>query len=220
MSPLSKRLPYLLWATIALLPLARPATSTAQSTADFLRPGTPAPHVPPPLAPWVPWVLEGYENQRCAQLGNKPLCTWSSLTLDVNGERGRFVLQAQAEFPQALQLPGGPGHYPSHVTLDGKAVAVWAAPEPHLWLPAGSHRIAGELRWSRLPESITVPPHTGHLDLHVDGQATPHPRRDREGRIWLDGTTQDESAGQDRLELQVHRRLHDGSPLREDSDIV
>ena len=76
----------------------------------------------------------------------------------------------------------------------------------------GRHRIAGRFAWSRLPESLSVPAEIGLVDLRLDGQAVPRPRRDEAGLLWLRAGTEAVGEGES-LRLQVFRRIRDGIPL-------
>ncbi|MCP4656945.1 MAG: hypothetical protein GY856_16160, partial [bacterium] len=71
---------------------------------------------------------------------------------------------------------------------------------------------AGRFRWSRPPESLPVPPEVALVDLRLRGAAVRFPRREANGLLWLAAarTREDE---QDRLTLELQRRIDDGVPV-------
>ena len=63
-----------------------------------------------------------------------------------------------------------------------------------------------------MPESLSVPAEIGLVDLRLDGQVVPRPRRDETGLLWLRAGTEAIGEGE-RLRLQVFRKVRDGIPL-------
>ena len=138
--------------------------------------------VPAPLAPWVPWVLEGQEALRCplvpgaASDGSRLAsgqCAWAtSLELILDEDGGTFR-QGWRVFQSAeIQLPGDARHFPQEVMVDGRpAPARLASGEVRLSLTEGVHTVSGRFLWDALPESLRVPAATGLLSLKVRGRA-------------------------------------------------
>ncbi|MCO4768672.1 MAG: hypothetical protein KDA24_01485 [Deltaproteobacteria bacterium] len=176
-------------------------------------PAVAAPDVPEPLDPWVGWVLHGKESAACTHVGGSPVCAWPGrleLVLDESG--GRFVLDVRADAEITLPLPGDTTHWPRGVKSGSSAVSLGRGGMPSVQLPAGTHRVTGQFSWSRLPESLPVPAGIGLVDLTLRGSPVPNPRRDKDGLLWLQGGGSEE-AEEDRLALEVHRRIDDGVPV-------
>ncbi|WP_374679987.1 hypothetical protein [Hydrocarboniphaga effusa] len=174
--------------------------------------------VPAPLKPWIGWSLGGLDQRACPLAPGSDsvrLCAWpSNLRLELDADGGRFELSARLYAPGWLELPGGAEHWPQSVRSDGAAAPVaLRGDRPALWLPAGSHRIEGELSWSRLPESLYVPAGVGLLSLSVDGSARPYPGRDDRGHLWL-GRAAAGAAADRHLSLKVFRLVDDDIPLK------
>ncbi|MDF1563568.1 MAG: hypothetical protein P1V51_11020 [Deltaproteobacteria bacterium] len=176
------------------------------------------PVVPPALADWKAWVLEGQEAQLCPlEQGNSGSrrCRWpSSLELTLSASGGSFTQVWTFSAPGELRLPGGGEHPAQDVLLDGRPAAVFPRGEDlAIEVPAGRHTVSGSFLWDRLPEVLQVPAQTGLLSLSVEGKAIPFPKREADGRVFLQ-QQQEESRAEDRLEVLVHRKLTDEVPLR------
>lgn len=179
--------------------------------------------VPPPLAPWVDWVLRGHEAERCSLLSgpDQPrVCAWPTrLSLTLGESSGRFRQAWEVERRMAVPLPGDVRHWPQDVTVDGRPAPVTTVGgRPGVRLEPGRHDVGGRFYWDALPEGIQIPPQTALLDLSLEGpggtQAIPSPKRDGQGRLWL---RQQRAGGDDdesRLEILVHRRVIDDVPMR------
>lgn len=177
--------------------------------------------VPDVLAPWVDWVLHDADERACA-LGRRGagarLCAWPGrLALQVDGRAGRFeqtwTLQAAAWVP----LPGGGATWPQQVQAgDEPLVVVERDGRPAVQLGAGEHLLRGAFEWPRRPEVLPVPPETGLVSLHLDGEPVADPRLDRQGRLWLGQRRRPAAAvaQPDRVTLEVTRRIDDAIPLR------
>ena len=172
------------------------------------------PDVPAPLTEWVPWVLHGQEAAACARADGAPLCAWPGrLVLRLDDAGGSFALDVVADAPLDLPLPGDTTRWPRDLRNGTSAAPLGrSGGRPAVHLEAGSHRITGSFSWTRLPESLAVPPAIGLVDLTVRGAPVPNPRRDKDGSLWLQGGAA-EQAEEDRLSLEVHRRIDDGVPV-------
>ncbi len=170
--------------------------------------------VPEPLRPWVPWVLEGHPELACPMVAGNRMCAWPGrLELDLDEQGGSFRLAVTADRNLDLPLPGDAAHWPRQITLDGRPALLRRAGEvPTVALPPGRHRLAGRFRWSRLPESLPVPPEIGLVSLRVGGRAVSLPRREEGGLLWLAGRRAE--IEEERVAMEVSRRIDDGVPVR------
>ncbi len=181
----------------------------------------PAPIVPKPLEPWVPWVLHGEEGSRCPFLqgasagdGLELNCLWPSrLNLSVEDKSGTFsqqwtVYDARGSW---IPLPGDAKAWPQEVRIDGAAAVVTdvgAAPRVHLG--AGTHTVSGSFLWDSQPESLQIPADTGLLALKLRGKPVDFPTWG-EGKLWLQRQLA-ETPEENRLVVTVERRLDDDIP--------
>jgi hypothetical protein len=170
--------------------------------------------LPPELRAWVPWVLDSVPTLGCATVQGQAVCLWPGrLALDLGAGGGTFGLDLSSDRPVEVRLPGGAERWPQDVRLDSASAPVFDRDGvPRLRAPVGRHRIAGRFTWARLPESLGVPPEIGLVDLRLDGQSVPRPRRDEGGLLWLRTGTEAVGEGES-LRLQVFRRIRDGIPL-------
>ncbi|MCP4868657.1 MAG: hypothetical protein GY898_08055 [Proteobacteria bacterium] len=184
--------------------IALPALASAQTDPD----------VPPALEEWVDWALFGHDNLDCPIVAGARTCAWpGELALRLDEAGGTFALSVQADRELNLALPGDEVRWPRDVTLDGQtALLVHKGATPHVQVPPGSHVVRGRFVWSRLPESLPVPGQIALLDVRVAGQSVAFPRRQADGTLWLQGGRTD-AAKEDRLAIEVHRRLDDGVPV-------
>ncbi len=174
--------------------------------------------IPEDLQEWVPWVLQDHEQERCATLqagpGIKP-CVWGSpLVLNLDSSGGSFSQSWKLEAPAWVPLPGELGRWPLEVQVNGQAAPVLERQErPFLFLAAGDYSVGGLFRWSELPESLSIPPATGVLQLVLNGSAVDFPQRSEPGLLGL-GHSDGSSGGAASLELAVFRKLTDAIPFR------
>ncbi len=171
-------------------------------------------YVPPELEDWVPWVLHGDEDVACPLVAGTRTCAWPGrMTLRLDDAGGTFALRVAADRETDVPLPGDEVRWPRDVTLDGgPATLVRSGGVPVVRVPAGDHVVRGAFAWSRLPESLPVPPQVAMLEVAVGGLAVPFPRRQGDGTLWLQGGRAD-AAKEDRLAIEVHRRIDDGVPV-------
>jgi hypothetical protein len=194
------------WLTLTIALAASPSTALAQPV--------PREDLPPGLRAWVPWVLDAAPNLGCGTVQGEAVCAWPGrLKLDLGASGGSFALDLQSDRAVDVRLPGGAEHWPQEVRLDGSPAPVFEREgAPRLRTAAGRHRIAGRFAWARLPESLGVPADVGLVDLRLDGQPVPRPRRDEAGLLWLRAGTGAVGEGES-LRLQAFRRIRDGIPL-------
>jgi hypothetical protein len=191
---------------LALLWAAVPASAQAPLAPE---------DVPAPLAPWVPWVLDGQTTYGCTLVGDSRQCAWPgelALALDATG--GTFDLGVVADRETTVLLPGSAERFPIDVTVDGVARPVRAiGGQPAVRVPAGAHRIRGTLRWRALPEILEVPPTIARVALVLGGERVRWPRREENGAVWLARGGAGEGA-EGHFEMEVFRRIEDGAPFR------
>ncbi len=170
--------------------------------------------VPPELRRWVPWVLDEVANFGCAEVQGTAVCVWPGrLRLSLTGAGGGFEMAVSADRSADLRLPGDLQHWPQAVSVDGRpAPVVDRSGAPTLRLASGTHRVKGRFAWTRLPESLPVPPEVALLDLAIDGRRVAAPRRERGGMLWLRARAERSEDGES-LRVQVFRRIRDGIPL-------
>lgn len=173
------------------------------------------PTIPEPLRPWVGWVLDQHPDLLCPQVDGQRLCAWPGrLALELDETGGSFRLDVFADRALDLPLPGDPAHWPQEVSLDGSPAPMRRAGEqPAVRLGAGRHRLAGRFRWSRLPESLAVPPAIALVDLRLRGAEVRFPRREAGGLLWLEASRAEEGEAEF-LEVEVQRKIEDGVPVQ------
>ncbi|HET8946602.1 MAG TPA: hypothetical protein VFQ07_06435 [Candidatus Polarisedimenticolia bacterium] len=189
--------------------------------------------IPPPLQPWIPWVLHGHEEAFCPVVpGATPddantedtatpnaaralvrACLWPSrLELSLDDRGGRFAQDWQVFRDAWVGLPGDGRSWPQDVHIDGRAAPVTTRDgKPSVRLGRGRHRVEGRFAWPALPSMLPVPGDSALLALSVRGRGVEFPVRDGEGRVWLEkqaGADEEES----RLDVAVHRLLDDDVP--------
>jgi len=174
------------------------------------------PYVPAELDPWVQWINEAHPERNCpadAMSGDVTRCTWiSRIGLNV-GERLSFVMTVRTFAAVNVPLPGSTALRPIDVTANGNPVAVTGQDQPLVRLEAGTHTLAGEIRWAHRPASVPVPAQFGLLALTVDGESVPQPLV-RDGAVVLARNTAIETAQvADTQTVDVYRLVVDNEPL-------
>lgn len=174
--------------------------------------------IPDALKPWEDWVLHNQEEKVCPPAfnnGNDHRCYWpTDLSLDLDAAGGRFDLNVTLYAESWVSLPGGSKLWPQKVSVKGVSHTVTLhSGRPALLLPAGDYSIRGTFQWARLPESLPVPPASGLVHLTLDGSAVAFPDL-RANRLWLRDQGEEAASAEDRLELQVYRRVDDMVPMR------
>lgn len=179
--------------------------------------------LPDPLKSWTAWAMHGHEALSCPTLlgldqGDDdqaaPGCLWMSrLELQLDAKGGRFTQAARTFTPGFVPLPGDARRWPLDVKVDGRPGAVLEHEgAPALLVEPGDHAVTGTFSWTGLPESLPVPPVTGLVSLSLHGRAVPFPVREEDGNLWLQ-RDEEADAGQNRLDVTVHRRVIDEVPL-------
>lgn len=209
-----------LFALILALQMLLPAVSQARKAAPKAAPpATAAPAapagVPPELQPWIPWVLEKHPELTCPVTEKGATCLWPGvLALDVGPGGGRFFYPVMVDREMAVPLPGGKGAWPQDVSAGVASLVVLEKDgKPYVILKAGFYPIEGAFRWSQRPQAIPVPPLTARVALTLEGRIISHPRIDSQGTLPL-GEGDVAMAEENRLDIEVSRRISDGVPVR------
>ncbi|MCK4842133.1 MAG: hypothetical protein KAT04_09665 [Methylococcales bacterium] len=177
--------------------------------------------IPEPLKPWADWVLQGEEQFQCPFFYNnfqQKQCSWpGKLSLELKPKQAQFTSQWQVYREGWITLPGNQDYWPQNVTINNKAALVMnRQSEPAIKLAAGKHKIKGFFFWDRIPESLAIPKNTGLFSLKVNGKKIAYPLI-KGNLVWLKesdiGQTKPKSV-ENKLELQVFRKVYDNVPLQ------
>jgi len=187
--------------------------------AAFTRPSASQPlEVPEELRGWEGWVLDGREHLRCPMLDggsvNAPdgrICVWPGpIDIEAGANGARFEQDVEVLAPGVLMLPGDQTAWPQDVSVDGRAAPVVERDgRPHLRLSPGTHRVAGRLAWSRMPEAVVLPGSISLVALTVNGARVALP--ERAGDSLRLGAAREQTLV-DQLDIQIYRKLTDRIP--------
>ena len=180
--------------------------------------------VPEQLKPWVEWVLHDQDKRSCAHAYNdsqQVFCAWpSTLKLNLDNKQGSFIQQWQVHADTWISLPGNAKQWPHEVLVnDENAVVVAHKGYPSVKLSAGKHKISGVFLWDSLPETLSIPPTTGLVQITRNGKAMDFPRINQQGQLWLDKALQKKNI-QDALDVQVYRKIDDGHPMQVQTRLI
>ncbi len=202
-------------ALVALALSLIPATSPGQD-----------PEIPPPLQPWVQWVIDGAgDDARCTWRHDAQTvagCAWPSrLELDLSAEGGRFTQSWSVLSPSWVPLPGEASAWPSEVRVNDDVARV-ANREgvPALRLQPGEYRVSGGFRWNKLPARLPVPRESAIVRLILSGEPVVNPVRDNDGELALSHGAAAPGDRADRLDIAVFRRLIDTRPFQVHTHLV
>jgi len=176
--------------------------------------------VPPPLLPWVQWVI--HDHQDCPpQYNQSPekgegFCRWpSQLNLKVNATQAEFTQKWQINSAGWIALPGSAKHWPQSVQInDTPALVADRGGVPSLFVPKGQLTIQGQFYWEQTPKFLQIPADTGLIALSIDDTPVTLPQLDTQGRLWLHQGSEDQTAVENRLDMRVYRRIIDDIPLQ------
>ena len=191
--------------------------------------------VPPPLQPWVDWVLHdtqdcplNYNQSPRPSSNNKAVpvekgglggtCRWpSDLTVKVNASEAEFSQQWQVYSAGWIALPGNAKHWPQSVKVNNEPAKVAdRGGVPSVFAPKGHITIEGQFEWKQQhPEFLQIPANTGLVALTIDNTPVTLPEFDAVGRLWLKKRgTSDQAAEENRLDMRVYRHIIDEIPLQ------
>ena len=96
--------------------------------------------LPPVLRPWSAWIRDEIPDRVCTAVQGAAVCLWPGrLDLRLAGDGGTFTLEAYADRPLDLRLPGDTQRWPQDVRMDGRPAVVIERDEgPALRLPGGN----------------------------------------------------------------------------------
>jgi hypothetical protein len=171
------------------------------------------------LRPWVDWALLGQETERCPFLHGapgSPECVWPArLDLALGAREGSFVQRWRVHAEAWVPLPGDAKTWPQAVQVDGRpAPVIDRGGRPSVRLMPGIHDVRGALVWDASPDLLQIPAETGLLAVSRSGEPVAFPKRDAQGRLWLQTAAAEGADAESRLEISVHRRITDEIPLR------
>ncbi|MFO1518838.1 MAG: hypothetical protein U1F57_04115 [bacterium] len=171
--------------------------------------------IPEPLRPWIDWVLHDQKDRDCPFFSGRQdrECAWpSAVRLQLQEKGGGFSQSWWVNREILVPLPGDDQNWPQDVKLDGQAAPVIEKDSaPMLSLKPGPHQVTGSFAWDSLPESLKIPPETGIVELSLSGKTIVSPKRDQEGQLWLEKSSNG-SKEENRFEIRVHRLLSDEIP--------
>ncbi len=178
-------------------------------------------NVPEPLKPWISWVLQNHPERDCTfytQQFELKQCSWPiDLRLDLTATGGHFTGRWQVEQDSWLTLPGDSDFWPQQVKLNqAPATVLMNDGHPAIKTKPGNYEITGEFRWDFIPEQLPIAENTGLINLSINGTAITMPTI-KEGVLWLKDSergSKNPEQLQDRLDLQVYRKLIDEVPFQ------
>ncbi len=180
--------------------------------------------VPDPLKPWIQWALRGHEEARCPTVVRAQSavteCLWPArLELDVTPKHGVFRLHAHRYASGFVSLLGNEELWPVDVRVSGKpAPVVMQQGTPAVETVPGEISVEGAFLWDSPPASIPLPPGTALVHLTVNGAPVSTPELDAAGQLLLSRPAS--AAENERLDIQVQRKLTDGVPMRMETRVV
>src|SRR5262249_25180586 len=142
-------------------------------------------NIPPILEPWRGWVLDAHPDANCPtsyrDAGSRS-CVWlGALTLELGRTGGKFAADVDVYADSNLALPGGVDAWPSDVRANGAPLPITLLDDrPNARLAAGRYSITGTLRWTQMPDALSLPKQHGLLRLSVDGTSIAQPAFDGE----------------------------------------
>lgn len=177
--------------------------------------------VPTPLQPWQDWVMQDQAAYPCPfslQDFETRVCAWpTSLNLDIERSGAGFSQHWQVYQAGYVALPGGDKVWPQEVMLNGKPAPIIVKDQhPFVYAAAGSTEIKGRLRWTELPDAISLPVDTALLTVTRNGERVVFPNLDAEGRFWLKQPQVEETqapAQEEQVTVRVYRHLTDNVPF-------
>ena len=173
-------------------------------------------NIPESLQEWVPWVLKDAPTVQCPILynQNKHYCAYpSSLNISMSEKEGEFKQVWDIYAESWIVLPGDIKNWPQKVRVNNKAIPVISRNnKPHIQLEKGHYMVSGKFSWEQRPKSLSIPSETGLVNLTIDNTKVALPDF-RQGKLWLK-TTSASTHQNNRLELQVFRKISDTIPMR------
>lgn len=184
----------------------------------------PEKQVPEPLQPWIDWVLQDKDDALCPFLHHRPsktYCAWPGRLDLVLSDKGSTFTQSWTVYRKSiLHLPGNQAYWPQDVSVNNQStVLINHLNTPALRLAPGQYKITGRFFWNKIPNSLQIPNDTGLLSVKVNGKAISKPQLDDNGKLWLRSQETIQEAVQDRLTIQVFRKITDDIPITQQTRI-
>jgi hypothetical protein len=183
-----------------------------------------AAEIPAALQDWQGWVLKKHPEIHCPFLYNdaQRSCVWSSeLHINASTQGAQFTQRVETFADSWVRLPGGAGFWPENLhdannsLTQDKLVIRERAGIPEIFLSPGRYTLQGDIRWSSIPRTLSIPPASGIIKLQLNGTAVPIPSLESDSQLWLTATqNSQETLQQDSLQVRVFRKLDDGIPLK------
>jgi len=172
--------------------------------------------IPPPLLPWVQWVLHDHQDDTCPPAETEKICRWPSrLMLKVEATQAEFTQKWQINSAGWIALPGSAKHWPQSVQInDTPALVAERGGVPSLFAPKGQLTIQGQFYWEQAPKFLRIPANTGLIALSINDTPVTLPQLDAQGRLWLHQGSEHQTAVENRLDMRVYRRIIDDIPLQ------
>ncbi|MBI3187652.1 MAG: hypothetical protein HYZ31_07325, partial [Gammaproteobacteria bacterium] len=178
--------------------------------------------IPRDLSAWTDWVLRDTPEVSCPILynANAHFCAFpASLKFRLSTNGGSFTQQWQVHKKSWVSLPGGPDQWPQMVMDNQKpAIVINRNNRPAIELTPGAHSIEGKFIWTSLPNSLPVADESGLVYLTLNNNTVDQPDM-RNGQLWLKDTTAAPKEN-NRLDIQVFRKITDSIPLRVTTSIA
>ena len=178
------------------------------------------PVIPEQLQPWTDWVLYGHEEEMlCSPSYNndkKIQCDWpSKLTIHISNHHGSFSQEWLVQSERWIQIPGNNKNWPENLQVNGRETqALLKDGVPKIKVLKGKHILTGSFTWDSIPEFLSIPKHTGIIDLTVNSKKMEFPKLDENGRLWLQAQKQKEEKIENMLTIRSFRLVDDRIPLR------
>lgn len=172
--------------------------------------------VPDSLKPWTNWVLRDNPDLQCPHLynANQHFCAYpAQLQLELNRKGGTFQQRWSVYGRSWIQLPGSSASWPQQVEVNNRQLPVVSHNQhPAIQLEPGQYTIKGRFAWEQPPRSLSLPENAGLVYVTLNGHSILQPDI-RKGQLWLTDTAS-KTRENNRLTLNVYRRLVDAQPFR------
>jgi hypothetical protein len=174
--------------------------------------------IPDSLKEWQKWVLHDKKTEvLCTPAynnGEQFFCAWpGTLKLELDNIGGRFIQKWEIDKEQSIPLPGDIVYWPTHVTVNGEKAATMSHENmPVLFVPKGSLVISGQFAWQAIPEYLQIPAQSALIDLSINNTKVPRIDLSRDGRLWLKSQKTAVKKDEDRITLNVFRKINDTIP--------
>lgn len=170
--------------------------------------------VPPPLRPWIGWVLYDIPDVECPSVDGVRHCIWpGELAVDVKTKGASFVYRVFVDSESTVALPGSKDFWPQRVRVDDEDGLVRKLGEhPAIRLSKGAHQISGGFDWASTPEVLPVPNDLARVSLSISTEDVDFPRVEQ-GRLWLGKSGVGDEDSQETIRATIYRKFDDGVPL-------